>query len=436
MRKGLEKREKLSKTLNSKIVHHGMIYLAASFITQFVPFALIPVLTRFLMPVDYGITATFNVVVSVLVVLIGLGMTGVIGVQYYNSTKEDFVEYCSTSINLVFITAFIISVVFAVFIRSIAPILQLPLQWIFLSILVALFQIINSITSSLWQMQKCPIQFGAFQIAQSIINLSLSLVLIVVFKMKWEGRLYAILIANFIMSIVAWSYLVRKGFYKFRFASSRLKEILILGLPLIPHGLAGWLFTGIDRLFLNSMSGLSETGLYSVGYSLGSIISIAVLAFNNAWVPEFYSMLSKKDNDVKLRIVKISYVYIFLLFIATLIFSLFMPLMLSFFVGEKYYNARYFIAYIAFGCAFQGIAILFVNYLYFLKKTILIPAITLSTGFINVIFNIFLIKSNGSIGAAQSNLIANAVSAILMVLIANKYCPMPWFFRKTKHDKV
>jgi O-antigen/teichoic acid export membrane protein len=40
------------------------------------------------------------------------------------------------------------------------------------------------------------------------------------------------------------------------------------GMPLVPSGVALWAIDFVDRLFLNTISGAGETGLYSIGVRL------------------------------------------------------------------------------------------------------------------------------------------------------------------------
>ena len=59
------------------------------------------------------------------------------------------------------------------------------------------------------------------------------------------------------------------------FNPTKLRESLAFGLPMIPHELAGWTLSLIDRIFLAGYTSLATVGLYSLGTSFGqfSILS-------------------------------------------------------------------------------------------------------------------------------------------------------------------
>src|SRR5947209_13926953 len=67
------------------------------------------------------------------------------------------------------------------------------------------------------------------------------------------------------------------------------------GMPLVPSGLALWAINFIDRLFLNTISGAGEPGLYSVGVRISSVIVFLFTAFRTAWPAFAYSISDDKE---------------------------------------------------------------------------------------------------------------------------------------------
>ena len=64
----------------------------------------------------------------------------------------------------------------------------------------------------------------------------------------------------------------------------------------------------------------------------------------------------------------------------------------------------------------------------YIGKTVIYPLVTVSSALINVIFTIFLIKTNGMVGAAQATFISYVFTFVALLLYSNKYYPMPWLF--------
>ena len=67
------------------------------------------------------------------------------------------------------------------------------------------------------------------------------------------------------------------------------------GMPLVPSGLALWAINFVDRLFLNTISGAAETGLYSIGVRISSVIVFLFTAFRTAWPAFAYSIEDDRE---------------------------------------------------------------------------------------------------------------------------------------------
>ena len=73
-----------SYIFNHKLFKNTFIYTGTNVINKAIPFFLLPIMTRYLTPIDYGIVATFNVLLAVMVVFVGLSMHGAINVNFLN----------------------------------------------------------------------------------------------------------------------------------------------------------------------------------------------------------------------------------------------------------------------------------------------------------------------------------------------------------------
>ncbi|NAZ72139.1 oligosaccharide flippase family protein, partial [Vibrio toranzoniae] len=60
------------------------IYLVSNIITAIIPFAMLPILTRFLTPSEYGEIAMFQVLIGVLSTFVGLNVNGAVIREFYN----------------------------------------------------------------------------------------------------------------------------------------------------------------------------------------------------------------------------------------------------------------------------------------------------------------------------------------------------------------
>ena len=77
-----------------------------------------------------------------------------------------------------------------------------------------------------------------------------------------------------------------------------LRELLAFGLPHIPANLAGWVLTLSDRLFLEKYAGLSQVGVYAIGYAIAGGVYMLMGWFNTAWAPYAMSLSARPDARV------------------------------------------------------------------------------------------------------------------------------------------
>ena len=75
-----------------------------------------------------------------------------------------------------------------------------------------------------------------------------------------------------------------------------LKHMLRFGLPLILGGIAFWGLTTIDKIFLRTLAGFEELGLYSVAVSFAAAATILQSVFSTVWAPTVYKWASKGEG--------------------------------------------------------------------------------------------------------------------------------------------
>jgi O-antigen/teichoic acid export membrane protein len=303
---------------------------------------------------------------------------------------------------------------------------KFPENWIPYIVIIALFQSIFAITLGLWQVEQKSLPYGLFQISRTILNVSLSVVFIVLLGWGWQGRILGVIITSVIFGLLSIFVIYKREYIKFSFNKKYVKDALFFGIPLIPHALGGWIITGIDRIFINSMVGVAATGLYSVGYQVGMIIGLLARSFNLAWSPFLFEKLKENNYSTKVKIVKFTYLYDVCIILVALVLSFSAPYFLKFFVSKNFYFAYKYVLWISLGYAFQGMYFMVVNYIFYIKKTYILAWVTFTSAGINIILNYFFIKANGAIGAAQATTITFFVQFIMVWILSAKVYKMPW----------
>ncbi len=433
-----ESSPKRRSLIGNKFFRDTSIYTLSDILNKMIPFALLPVLTRYLTPEDYGIIAMFFVFTSVLGIVMTLETNTAIRVNFFKISREKLKVYILNTLLIIAVATTFTLMLIMLFQTTMASLLAMPVEWLFIGVIVTLLQFITTINLLLWQSEENPIPLGIYQISQTIINLVLSLILVVAFEMGWEGRLIAVSVASVLFGLLSLFFLLKRDYLTFQFSPEAIKDSLQFGIPLLPHALSIWIRTGVDRIFITALVSASATGLYTVAFQIASVISILTVALNKAYMPYLFKRLSQIDDRSKEQLVRYSYLYFLLLMIMAMVLTLFVPSIIKIFLGEAFIEAGAYIVWIAFGFSFYGMYLMVVNYILFTKKTADLSFVTISVSIFHAVLSYGLISYNGVLGAAQATTISSVVLFIAVWRLSQKVYPMPWSlnFRKRYPNNV
>lgn len=280
-------------------------------------------------------------------------------------------------------------------------------------------------------MQSKSLPYTIFQGLNTLFSTSLSLWMVLNLGMKWEGRILAQVVSYIIFASFGLYILYKNGWFYLNLNREYIKDALNYGWPLIPHAIGAIIMTMSDRLFITNMVGLSDTGLYSVGYALGSVIGFIENSFNIAFVPWLFKRLKNNDEKLKISIVKLTYLYFVVIILLALAISYFFQYFFVFIVGDKFTGAKDFIFWIALSFAFSGMYKMVVNYIFYVGKTKILAWLTFSSAMLNILFNYILINHYGAVGAAMSTLVVNIIFFFLTWILSNRIYKMPWLLNST-----
>jgi len=420
----------IDTVLKSSLFRSAGVYTGANILNSAIPFLLLPVLTRYLTPEDYGIVAMFTMLMGITSVFIGLSVNGAIARQYYERESIDFSAYVGNCLYILVGSTIIVALLFFLFPELISRYTSVPVNWLWAVVISSVAQFINSVMLVLWQVQVKPIKYGLFQTFQTLSNLGLSIFFIVYLKMNWVGRINAQVISTSFFAILSLTILFNNNYIKLSFNKKYVYNALKFGLPLIPHAFGGLAMTMVGRLLITNMVGIASTGIYTVGVQIGSIIGLLATSFNSAYIPWLFAQLKRDNMVVKIKIVKLTYFYYVAIIVLAVLLSLFAPWFLNFFLGKSFVTASTFVLWIALGAAFTGMYYMVTNYIFYVQKTHVLAWITFLTAIINFITTYLFIKINGSIGAAQATTVSYFICFVLTWVFSAKVYKMPWTLRK------
>jgi O-antigen/teichoic acid export membrane protein len=409
-----------------QVIKNSLIYLGSSILNKLVPFLLLPIMTKYLSPKEYGILALYTILITFYNAFIGMSIHTNISKNFFKVSKGEMSEYIGNMIFIIFLTFIIyLSITFLV-IQFFDNLFSIPSYWILAIPIISFMMTVNSINTTLLRNEGRAYIFGIFEIVNTLINISITLLLLVNLEYGWKSQIVGLFIGYFIFFIIGLLYMKKRNYLKFTFDKTKVKSILSISIPLIPHVLGGIVIGMSDRIFIEKMVSLEAVGIYSVGYMFGMIIVLFSDAFIKAWSPWFFKNLSNPTDTKKQKIVKYTYIYIFGIFIFAVLISFIGKWILPYFVDERYIDARNYILWISIGYAVHSIYKIFFPYLVHINKTAFLAISTVVAAILNLILNYYFINIFGVVGAAYATIISFLVGSILVFWYQSIHYSMPW----------
>jgi O-antigen/teichoic acid export membrane protein len=414
--------------VTNKFVKPALIYSIANIFRQAIPFLMLPLLTRWLSPADYGVIGIFNAILRNLEPLIALSTAGAIGRAYYDRNDQGFhlKTYLFNAILVNFALFFLVAIALGVIADLLGRTLQIPPIWIIAVLTMAFSASLKSIKMKLWVFQERPLPNSAMAVLQSFLNISISIGCLHLIVMDWRGRVTGILLAEVLVMIFSIYYLIKEDGLHFVINKEYIKDVLRFGLPLIPHSFGWIIIVTADKYLLTSMVGLEKLGVYNVAVAIGSIIILLGAPVDTALLPWIFKILKNPTDLNKKQYVLIFYGYFIVLLFFALSITLIAPFIFTFWIGPEFYGAVEYIFWIALG------QVMFAAYRYvakviaFSKKNEFQAVITFISGIITIAADYVLIKNFGVIGAVWGTTIGYTCVFVLTAIMSNFLVPMPW----------
>jgi len=273
---------------SSSLLKNTFIYVFCDGINRAIPFLLLPFITHYLTPSDYGIVTNFNVYVQIISVFCYTTSAGALPVMYYKLGRSEIKQYI---FNMLLLNSYCTLICMLVLFASsvwVEHVLNISLMFQLLALLVVWFAGITNVNMLLWRCEEKPLSFGIYQISQSVVNAFTTILFVIILLLGWKGRVYSMAVATIVFGLISIYVLYKRQYWDLKINGKYQKQMLVYAWPLVPHALSFWFKSGVDKVMLINMCSLAANGLYSVAMTWGGIVSMFLVAFNNAYSPYLY----------------------------------------------------------------------------------------------------------------------------------------------------
>jgi len=420
-----------------------VIYGSSTIVARSLNYLLVPLYANRLSTFDNGIQTLVYANIAIANVLFSYGLE----TSYLKSASDtlhrsgDAKGYFSTAFFSLLVTSTLFAAVMVLFSADIAALIGFTARE---------GEFINYAAAILWidtllvipfaelRLKRKALQFAAARIIGVVAVVVSALVLLISFDAGLPGAFFANIIGSLVSLAVVLPLLRElRPFFSF----SYLREMLRIGLPYVPTGIAGLLIHLIDRNLLIRISPSDIGRIYGKGFmasdivgiygrvaAFGIILQLVIQVFRFAWQPFF--LQHSNDPDAKRM-------FRYVLSISTLV-TMFAALAATFFVPDlvmHHYGGSFYILPPKYWIGLSVLPWIFLSYVFDMVSTNLssgilvtgntryLPVVTFAGAAVTALGCWLLIPLGGMDGAAYAIVAGTVVMCLVMAYYSLKVFP-------------
>jgi O-antigen/teichoic acid export membrane protein len=257
---------------------------------RLIGFILLPIFTRYLTPADYGIVGLLVILPALLLPVFSLGLSASISVCYFAKEHPSDRQSVIQTARLVTYASVSLMMIMAMIAIDLVTRLTVGNLEYRLHTLVAVVTVVFNVLCLPLQLEQQfsgrPLEFVKISIASAVCTALASVLAIVAFELGALGML----LGNLLGQVVVWVLLLvmrqkagieSNGRPDFVIA----RDLVTHGVPMLPSFLLLFVIQSGVRWPLEWSHGVNAVGLYSVGASFGSTLTLLTSGFVAAWIP-------------------------------------------------------------------------------------------------------------------------------------------------------
>jgi len=418
------KKNKLLNILSQSYLTKAFsFYSLSNAISAITAFGILAFYTKCLPPEDFGKISLMWVFVIITSMIIDGRLNTAFCIKYYKVTKEENIKnvYTILTYNLI-----VFSIVYLIFLSHPSLFqkilgIQIIIADLNVIFILILFMIIGNFYTSFLIVSQKPKSFFFIKLGFNVILIISSLIFLIVLRDGYVSYLKAYLVSYFIVAVIGLKFFfINYKPYKKGFISlPNLKNLLKIGLPLVPDGIMLMLLIWADRYILNLYVGLAIIGVYSVGYNFSSVINrFIVTPFGQAISPVIFKQFANSLDEYKKTLARIFKYYWLAMFTLAIGYFVILREVYQLIIGIEYIEGYNIIAIVLFGIIISGNSP--GSTVIMKEKTGKIFLFTAISVFVNIGLNFAFIPRYGMYGAAIATLFSYILQYVMIFIYSQR----------------
>lgn len=398
-----------------RLVRDTILYGIAHFGASFLSLLMLPILTRYFHPAEFGTWDLVLTSVSLLAPIISLEMTSA---TYRWLLEEDEEEKRKTIITTGFLQIIRQLIIFNIACILIFAFWKFPFQSYAL-----IFMNVNIISSFLMQCVRGlrkNVLFATLSLLQSIFVIGMLLTFIFILKLRVESFFYAHILANILIIVIVLFGIRFTHYIQLRknFSSILVKQYFSYAFPIIPAAISWWIMTMSDRWFILYFIDINANGIYAISLKIAAVLMMVNNVFSLAWKDNVITTFKLREKERFYN--KVFILYFRLLAASVILLTLLAKPLINSFIGESYSDAWQYAGILLLATLYHALALFWSSSFHAARKTKAILQSTVIGAILNVLFNLLLTPSFGLYGVAVATVIAFFITWLIRVYLAKQ----------------
>ena len=401
--------QKLSNKIKSvpEGVKASVAYTTCSILQRCLSMITMPLFTRILTTEQYGQYSVYTSWMGILTIFITLNLAYGSFSKAMVKFEDDRSGYIAAVQNLTVVLAGVFLLIYLPFQNLWNRLFELPTPLILLMVAEVVLQ---SALLCWYGQRRFEYKYKGVVALTMLVTLASPVVaylLVANSQEKGYARILGYAAVIIIAGLACFIYTAIKG--KGGWKKAYWKYALAFNIPLIPYYLSQVVFNQSDRIMISHISGTDKAGMYSVAYTLATILTFVLNAVNGSYVPWFYGKI--KENKGKENQPMANGIALLMAFLLLAVIAL-APEIITIMAGKAYAEAIWVVPPVAMSILLLFYAQLFINVeFYYEEKTMLVWG-SIAAALLNIALNWWLIPIYGFVAAGYTTLVSYIVFAL------------------------
>lgn len=390
----------MKQTRVTKLLSNTLIFTVGKFVSKLIVIFMLPFYTSYLSQAEYS---TADLITNFCNLIIPLACLGVSEGIFRNAASK------SVDKEAFFTNGVMLMIFGSIGAAALSPLLNL-LDFFNHYILLIVCYIIASNLHSVCAQYICAIGRTKLFAGQGVLNTFLTVILNIIFLVGFDmgvlGYVLAIVLADFMTTVVIFfAAKLYRAFIPSKISGRIMKELLRFCLPLVPSTVFWWITGVSDRYLVAAMASAEENGLYAAAYKIPTLLTYVVTIFNDAWKLSAVSESEDREKCAEFYSQIYKY-YIAVMFVGGGTIALLAQPLSKILFAESYYSAWIFIPVLSAATVFTALDTFLGSVYFTVKKTSMSLWTALIGAVVNVALNRLWIPQWGAMGASVATFIS------------------------------